>query len=91
LKRSIDAMKRRLQPIWTFNEVVDVLGGPVAVGRLTGQTCAAVCNWRRHRGLFPSKYYFCMREALADEGYFAPISLWGFYGTSETTSKEQAA
>ena len=69
-------MKRRLRPIWTFNEVVEVLGGPVAVGRLTGQTCAAVCNWRRHRGLFPSKYYFCMREALADEGYFAPISLW---------------
>jgi hypothetical protein len=84
-------MKRRLRPIWTFNEVIEVLGGPVAVGRLTGQTCAAVCNWRRHRGLFPSKYYFCMREALADEGYFAPISLWGFYGTSETTSKEQAA
>jgi hypothetical protein len=91
LKRSIDAiMTRRLQPIWTFNEVVEVLGGPVAVGRLTGQTCAAVCNWRRHRGLFPSKYYFCMREALADDGYFAPISLWGFYG-AETNSKEQAA
>ena len=84
-------MKRRLRPIWTFNEVVEVLGGPVAVGRLTGQTCAAVCNWRRHRGIFPRKYYFCMREALADEGYFAPISLWGFYGTSEATSKEQAA
>jgi hypothetical protein len=31
-----------------------------------------------------------MRAALADEGYFAPISLWGFYGTSENND-EQAA
>jgi hypothetical protein len=83
-------MTRRLQPLWSFKEVVDALGGPVAVGRLTGQTCAAVCNWRRYRGLFPSKYYFCMRAALADEGYFAPISLWGFYGTTENND-EQAA
>jgi hypothetical protein len=30
-----------------------------------------------------------MRAALADEGYFAPISLWGFYGTNE--NNEQAA
>ncbi len=81
-------MKRRLQHLSTYNAVVDALGGPVAVGRLTGQTCAAVCNWRRYRGLFPSKYYFCMQTALADAGYRAPISLWGFYLASEN---EQAA
>jgi hypothetical protein len=75
-------MTRRLKPLWTFNAVVDA--------RLTGQTCAAVCNWRRYRCLFPSKYYFCMRAALADAGYFAPISLWGFYGTNEN-SNDQAA
>ncbi|WP_338834765.1 hypothetical protein [Bradyrhizobium septentrionale] len=83
-------MTRPLQPLWTFNDVVDALGGPVAVGRITGQTCAAVCNWRRYRGLFPSKYYFCMRAALADEGYFAPISLWGFYGTTENNNAQAA-
>ena len=53
--------KRRLQPLWTFNEVVDALGGPVAVGRFTGQSCAAVCNWRSVSRLFPSKYYFAMQ------------------------------
>jgi hypothetical protein len=83
-------MTRRLKPLWTFKKVVDALGGPVAVGRITGQTCAAVCNWRRYNGRFPSKYYFCMRAALADEGHFAPISLWGFYGTTENNN-EQAA
>jgi hypothetical protein len=92
LKRNIDAiMTRRLQPLWTFKEVVDVLGGYVAVGRICGQSGGtAVHNWRRYRGLFPSKYYFVMRAALADEGYFAPISLWGFYGTNESNNNQAA-
>ena len=81
-------MKRCLQSLETYNDVVDALGGPVAVGRLTGQTCAAVCNWRRYRGLFPSKYYLCMQDALAAAGYLAPHQLWGFYEPSEN---EQAA
>ena len=84
-------MTRPLQPLWSFNDVVDALGGPVAVGRITGQTCAAVCNWRRYRGLFPSKYYFVMKAALADRGFYAPISLWGFYGTSTIENKKEAA
>lgn len=84
-------MKRRLLPLWTFNDVVDVLGGPVAVGRLCGgQTCSCVCNWRSYNRMFPSKYYFVMRAALADEGYFAPISLWGFYGTRESDNDQAA-
>ncbi len=83
-------MSRRLKPLWTFNEVTDALDGPVAVGRITGQSGAAVCNWRRYRGRFPSKYYFVMRAALADRGYFAPISLWGFYGTNENINDQAA-
>jgi hypothetical protein len=31
-----------------------------------------------------------MRAALADEGYFAPISLWGFYGTNESNNNQAA-
>ena len=83
-------MTRRLKPLWTFKAVVDALGGPVAVGRLTDQTCAAVCNWRRYHGLFPSKYYFDIKAALADEGYFAPISLFTFHKADEN-SNDQAA
>lgn len=83
-------MTRRLQPLWTFHDVVDALHGPVAVGRLTGQTCAAVCNWRRYHGLFPCKYYFAIRGALADEGYFAPISLFTFYGANESEKTKAA-
>jgi hypothetical protein len=73
-----------LKPLWTFNAVLDVLGGPGEVGKLTDQTSAAVCNWRRLRGLFPSKYYFTMKAALADRGFYAPISLFGFHGTERS-------
>jgi hypothetical protein len=76
-------MKRRLRQLCTYNAVVEALGGPVAVGRLTGQTCAAVCNWRSYNGLFPTKYYFTLQDALADRGYSAPRWLWGFYEAGE--------
>ncbi|MBR0753470.1 hypothetical protein JQ604_14880 [Bradyrhizobium jicamae] len=84
-------MKRRLRTLTTFNEVVEALGGPVALGKLTGQTCAAVCNWRRYRGLFPPKYWPCMSEALAEVGCSAPLSLWGFYGINEEHDNNQQA
>jgi hypothetical protein len=83
-------MKRRLQPLWTFNEVLDVLGGPGAVGDICeGKSCACVCNWRSYNGKFPAKYYWDIKAALADTdpGYFAPISLFTF-NNSEAHSKE---
>ena len=73
-----------------MNDVIDALGGPLMVGRLTDQTCAAVCNWRRIRGVFPSKYYFTLKCALADHGYFAPISLFGFHGTYDDEERTAA-
>jgi hypothetical protein len=72
---------QQLKPLWTYNAVLDALGGPGEVGKLTGQTSAAVCNWRRLRGVYPSKYYFTLKVALADRGFYAPIALFGFHGT----------
>jgi hypothetical protein len=70
-----------LKPLLTMNDVIEALDGPGAVAALTGQkSSSAVCNWRSQRGKFPSKYYFTMKGALADRGYYAPISLWGFHG-----------
>jgi hypothetical protein len=70
----------RLRPLWTFDAVLDAIGGPKALSRLTGQSTAAIHNWRRLRSRYPAKYYFAMKCALADRGFYAPISLWGFYG-----------
>jgi hypothetical protein len=69
-----------MTPLWSFNDVLDALGGPSAVGRLTGNPPSAVCGWRRARNRFPPKYYFLMKSALEDKGYYAPLDLWGFVG-----------
>ncbi|MBO4221996.1 hypothetical protein [Bradyrhizobium neotropicale] len=74
-----------MRTLWSFNEVVEVLGGPARVARLAGgNNVAAVGVWRR-RNQFPTKYYFVMRAALEDLGFQAPIELWGFY-TAERES-----
>lgn len=70
-----------LHPLWNFDDVVEALGGPTAVGRLTGQPASGVCNWKRGpRARFPPKYYFLIKLALEDKGYYAPLDLFGFVG-----------
>jgi hypothetical protein len=69
-----------LKPAWKFDDVVAALGGPTAVGLLTGNPASAVCNWRRGRERFPPKYYFVIKAALQDRGYYAPLELFGFVG-----------
>jgi hypothetical protein len=83
-----------LTPLWTFEDVVDALGGTMAVARITHQrSSSAICSWRNHRGLFPAKYYFEIKGALAEAGYFAPISLFSFYSSARARepSTRQAA
>jgi hypothetical protein len=64
----------------TFDAVVVALGGERRVANLCDdQDTAAVCNWRRRRGHFPSKYYIVMKEELDALGVEAPLKLWGFY------------
>lgn len=63
----------------TFQAVVDELGGIAPTALLVGQNAAAVCNWKRRRSRFPTKFYFVMIEALAELGSTAPLDLWGFY------------
>lgn len=76
-----------MTPLWSFDEVVAVLGGPSAVGRLCNQPASAVCNWRRAKNgagempRFPPKYYWVLKAALEDKGCYAPLDLFGFVGT----------
>jgi hypothetical protein len=70
---------KTLQNLETFDEVVEVLGGKHEVARIcAGQDMAAVCNWRRRRKRFPTKYYIVMKEELNARGVDAPYKLWGF-------------
>jgi hypothetical protein len=65
-----------------------VLGGPTSLGRLTGNLSGAqaVCNWIQRRR-FPAAHYFVMKEALADKGFFAPLTLWGFTSAASLLRK----
>jgi hypothetical protein len=77
-----------LRELKTFDSVVKALGGKREVARICGivtgdavnrQDTTAVCNWKRRRGKFPTKYYPVMIEELEARGATAPHTLWGFY------------
>jgi hypothetical protein len=75
-----------MTPLWDFDEVVKALGGPSAVGRLTNNPASAVCGWRRTKkgaggtARFPPKYYWLIKFALEEKGFYAPLDLFGFVG-----------
>ena len=80
-----------LIPLWTFDEVVDALGGLKGVELLTGMTSATICNHRRKQ-VFPAKYYFVIKVGLEDRGFYAPISMFGFVREPRPSkSRQQAA
>jgi hypothetical protein len=62
-----------------FEDVVDALGGKRKLAILLEQDTAAVCNWKRRRKRFPTKYYKVMVRALGARHYSAAEELWGFY------------
>jgi hypothetical protein len=57
------------------NEVIDVLGGTLAVAWLTGRGKTAVSNWRRAQR-FPPNTYVTLTAALSTRGLSAPPWLW---------------
>jgi hypothetical protein len=71
-----------LQPVWTVDEIIKALGGPAQAARLTGCLASGVCNWKRpgKHARIPPKYYFILKVALEDKGYYAPLELFGFLG-----------
>lgn len=67
----------------TIDDVIKALGGPTAVGRLTGNPASGVCNWKRagDNARFPPKYYRIITAALRARNYHGPVDhLFGFVG-----------
>lgn len=58
------------------SEIIDALGGNIAVAELTGATAKAVSNWRGFETL-PSNTFVILSAALVRIGKTAPPSLWG--------------
>jgi predicted SpoU family rRNA methylase len=59
----------------TVDAVIEALGGPMAVVRLTGRSRQAVTNWRA-AGAFSSPTFLVMTTALAAAGLSAAPRLW---------------
>jgi len=80
---------RKMETLSTTSEVMDALGGNLAVAELTGSKPKAVWNWRGFE-TFPSNTYVAMTEALRVIGKTAPASLWGMKAV-ESSERETAA
>ena len=65
-----------MEVLSTTSDVMDALGGNLAVAELTASTPKAVWNWRGF-GTFPSNTYVAMTKALLAKGKTAPATLWG--------------
>lgn len=60
----------------TINQVLEALGGPTAVGRMTKRIPQQFVQ-ARHRNRFPAPTYLIMIRALGERGKTALPSLWG--------------
>lgn len=59
----------------TATEIIDLLGGNVAVAKLTSTTPKAVSNWRGFNR-FPADTFLVIKTELVRIGHFAPDHLW---------------
>jgi hypothetical protein len=75
--------KRVMEELTKTAEVMDALGGNLAVAELTGSKPKAVWNWRGFK-TFPTNTYIVMINALRQKGKTAPASLWGMKSPAET-------
>jgi hypothetical protein len=73
---------RGMEMLSTTIEVMDALGGNLAVAEITRSKPKAVWNWRKS-GVFPSNTYVAITGALLAKGKTAPPSLWGMKATGE--------
>jgi hypothetical protein len=65
-----------MEELKTTSEVVDALGGYLAVAEITGSKPKAASNWPRFE-TFPSNTYVALTSALLAKGKTAPATLWG--------------
>lgn len=75
-----------MQELSTTSEVIDVLGGYLAVAEITHSKPKAVSNWPRFE-TFPSNTYVALTAALLAKGKTAPASLWGMKATNPQTER----
>jgi hypothetical protein len=72
----------------TTTDVIDALGGNIAVQQLVGAASRqTVSNWRRFK-TFPSNTHAVLSGALVAIGREAPRSLWGQVGPERARARQ---
>lgn len=71
-----------METLLSTSDVMDALGGNLAVADITGSKPKAVSNWRK-ANTFPSRTYLALTGALLAKGKTAPAALWGMKAVSE--------
>lgn len=74
--------RRESRTLHTTAEVIETLGGPACVSKLTGAAYKGCWGWQ-HEPTFPSRYYVVMTHELKLKGFRASPSLWGMVTTPE--------
>lgn len=69
----------------TTSDVIEALGGNMAVARVLNASPQAVSNWRRF-DTFPSNTYVALSAALRAIDKSAPPSLWAMKGATAETA-----
>lgn len=66
-----------LRQLTSAPEIIDELGGPTAVAKLTNRKAPqVVSNWRAANS-FPSNTFLAITMALRERNVSAPPTLWG--------------
>ena len=72
--------KRPPKQLRSTKAVIEALGGPEQVCKLTGANKKQAWNWHGRAGIFPAAYYVVMIRALQERNYEAPATLWSMKG-----------
>lgn len=78
---------RKPLELLTVDQVVDALGGTVAVADLTGKKPQQI-SLARKSGRLPTDTFLIMGEQLRQSGFQAPPRLWGMKEQSSEISQE---
>lgn len=60
----------------TVDDIIEKLGGPTALAKLTGRKAQHVNNWRVAKRL-PANTFLVLRKELEARELSAPAELWG--------------
>jgi hypothetical protein len=75
-----------LRLIKSFDEAIDILGGPSKAAVKLRRTPQQVCQWRTRHGTIPAELYPRADKAFKALGYRAPARLFRFEFDDQRTA-----